>query len=337
MRQSDRHGFRPLKAQHPPSTAPCVTVIIPAYNAATTIAESLLSVRRQTLENIEIIVVNDGSTDRTIEIVRAAQAVDDRVHLVAQTNQGVAIARNTGVAKAHAPYIALLDADDLWHPRKLELQLNALAASGPNTALAYSFSDTIDETGRILWASNRIAYEGDCLAILMGHDFIGNGSNALIRREAYLAVGGSDPSLNRAGAQGGEDWLLALRIAEKYKFVCEPQVLVGYRRMAGNMSGNAARMVRSAKIVFEEFAASHPGYMTELSQCLKDRELWALARLLAEGQFAQLPEFVGEVGSYGRFVALLPRALYHALRERLGRISRTIRRLLKNAFGWRVF
>jgi peptidoglycan/xylan/chitin deacetylase (PgdA/CDA1 family)/protein-L-isoaspartate O-methyltransferase len=127
-----------------------VSVIIPAYNAAYTIAETLQSVCWQTYANLEIIVVDDGSGDETVAIVRQHAASDARIRLLQQDNAGVAAARNAGIAAAQADYIALLDADDLWHSSKIERQMAVLLARGATVALVYTWYALIDDSGTII-------------------------------------------------------------------------------------------------------------------------------------------------------------------------------------------
>src|SRR5579883_3127014 len=105
---------------------PLISVVIPAYNAARTIGATLRSVIDQTYPNIEIIVVDDGSTDGTAAIVRSVLAGEPRLRFVAQGNAGVAAARNAGAALARGDFIAPVDADDLWHPTKLAKQMELM-------------------------------------------------------------------------------------------------------------------------------------------------------------------------------------------------------------------
>src|SRR5262245_43574539 len=105
---------------------PSASVIIPAYNAGRWIARTLQSAQNQTLTQIEIIVVDDGSTDDTADIVRSAMNEDPRIILIQQPNRGVASARNSGIAAARSEFVAPLDADDLWHPERLKRHVEAL-------------------------------------------------------------------------------------------------------------------------------------------------------------------------------------------------------------------
>ena len=116
---------------------PTISVVIPAYNAAKTILETIDSVRQQTFSDFEVIVINDGSNDNTAELVNAV--ADDRLRLFSYENGGAAIARNRGIDHVSGEFIAFLDADDLWTPDKLELQLEALQKH-PEAGVAHSWT-----------------------------------------------------------------------------------------------------------------------------------------------------------------------------------------------------
>src|SRR3954447_3775690 len=104
-------------------STPDVSVVMPAYNAEATIGQTISSALAQTFRNFELIVVNDGSRDRTANIVQELSANDPRITLVTQKNRGVAAARNYGISLARTELIATLDADDIWHGTYLEKQM----------------------------------------------------------------------------------------------------------------------------------------------------------------------------------------------------------------------
>src|SRR5215211_6980478 len=110
---------------------PVVSVVIPAYNARTTLAATLDSARSQSFRDLEIIVVDDGSTDETLSVAKAAAASDARIIVLTRPNGGVAASRNLGIHSARGEYIAPLDADDIWHPTKIEKQVRVLR-NNPN-------------------------------------------------------------------------------------------------------------------------------------------------------------------------------------------------------------
>jgi hypothetical protein len=229
-----------------------VSVVIPAYNAAATLLDTLVSASSQTYPDMEIIVVDDGSTDDTSQIVRDFEIHDSRVRLISQANGGVARARNTGIAAASGTLIAPLDADDLWHPTKIEKQVAALTAAGPQAALCYSSFRRIDEAGNVLHSAGRATYEGWVFRRLLHVNFIGSGSSPLVRKDALRQIGGYDPSLRDQGHEGCEDYLMQLQIARRWQYACVPEFLVGYRRRANSMSAEFANMSGSYVLTYRK-------------------------------------------------------------------------------------
>ena len=128
-----------------------VSVIVPVLNGGTHIREALESAIAQSYQNLEIIVVDDGSTDLTPSIVKELAERDNRVRLVRKSNGGVASARNLGIRHARGTLIAPFDADDLWHPDKIARQVRAIIAGGSAVGLVYTWSSIIDDTSRIIF------------------------------------------------------------------------------------------------------------------------------------------------------------------------------------------
>jgi glycosyltransferase involved in cell wall biosynthesis len=235
-----------------------VSVIIPAYNAQATLDDTLNSVRSQTHRNLEIVVVDDGSTDDTAIVAQRHSAVDARVRIIRQDNAGVAAARNTGIAATSGRYVAPIDADDLWAPSKIERQLVAAAKDQGKVGLVYSWFAVIDQNNGVLRHEDGADAEGVVLRQLLLGNFVGNGSSALILRSAIECAGFYDVGLRASGCQGAEDYKMYLEIAEQYEFAIVPDYLTGYREHSGNMSSDAARMVRSRDVCVDEFAIRHP-------------------------------------------------------------------------------
>jgi glycosyltransferase involved in cell wall biosynthesis len=227
---------------------PLVSVVIPAFNAADTICDTLVSVSQQTYDNLDIVVVDDGSTDNTSALVRHHSLRDPRVRLICKANGGVASGRNEGIRSSRAMFVAFIDADDLWHPTKIAKQIDVLLAGGPKMALVYSPSRVIDMNGNVLTSPLRFGANGWVLYRHFHANLIGNGSSILVRRDVLDEVGGFDTRLREAGAEGCEDVLLQLRIAARYQFGEVPEYLVGYRRRPQSMSSNADQMLRSGAL-----------------------------------------------------------------------------------------
>jgi glycosyltransferase involved in cell wall biosynthesis len=235
-----------------------VTVVVPAYNAAATIRRTLKSVQKQTHRNLEILVVDDGSTDATRAIVEKLGQADPRIRLVPLSNSGVAAARNMGIVQAKGRFIAPIDADDLWRSDKIALQLRAFRDGGEQIGLVYTWYKIIDEADRVIVAKPTPPVEGDLLQAIAIRNIVGNGSSVMFRREIALAVGGYDATLRRRDAQGCEDWKLYFQIAERHEFALVPAFLTGYRQLRGNMSSNVMRMLRSRDLCMDEFTLRHP-------------------------------------------------------------------------------
>lgn len=245
-----------------------VSVIIPAYNAENFIAKTLASVVAQTYRHLEILVVDDGSSDRTQSIVQTMAQQDPRIRLFKQANAGVAAARNAGIDKAKGEYIAPIDADDLWHPETLEKLLIPFDQSDPQLGVVYAWSIDIDEQDLSTGGFHAANISGDVYKTLICHDFLGNASSTLIRKGCLDRIGGYNTHLKAQNAQGCEDWELYLRLAEQYDFGVAPEFLASYRKPLGSMSGDFSQMARSQQSMLEEIAQKHPelpGYLYRLS------------------------------------------------------------------------
>ena len=246
----------PLFVQEFPD--PAVTVVVPAYNATRFISDTLLSVLMQSFLDFELVVVDDGSTDDLSAVLDSAVLRDGRIRLVAQSNAGLACARNRGLAEARGELVAFLDADDLWHPDFLKDLVAALRVA-PAAPFAYAYSRRIDAQNRVIptsvWASEpRHDFSG-----LIEVNSVGNGSAAVFRTAAVRAQGGFDPSLRARGAQGAEDWKLCLLLAAGHPPVLVARQLVCYRLMQGSMSqANPARQLHAVRTVVADIRAAFP-------------------------------------------------------------------------------
>lgn len=210
---------------------PTVSVIIPAYNAEPFIAETVKSALNQTFNDVEVIVVDDGSNDRTAERL---EEFGNRIRVHRQANAGVAEARNAGVKMSSGSWIAFLDADDTWLPQKLERQLALRHAP-----LVYSDRFNIGARGGLPVVQSEVTrmHEGDVfLPLMLEGNFITN-SSVLIRRDVFEATGGF-----AAGVSPAEDWDLWLRVAERHPVAFCPEQLVRYRFHPDGASRNHQKM-----------------------------------------------------------------------------------------------
>jgi glycosyltransferase involved in cell wall biosynthesis len=220
-----------------------ISVVIPAYNSEKTIRETIESVLNQSFTNFELIIINDGSQDSTLNVI--SKIKDPRIKVFSYANAGGNVSRNRGLHHAVGEFVSFLDADDVWTPDKLESQLKALQAN-VTAKVAYSWTDYINANGKFALSGKRINLNGNIYESLLLSNFLENGSNPLICRKALITLGGFDESLTAA-----QDWDMWLRLASKYDFICVPSVQILYRITANSVSCNLVRQEKACLQVLE--------------------------------------------------------------------------------------
>ena len=230
-----------------------VSVVIPTYNYGRFIGDAIRSVLEQTHPPAEIIVVNDGSTDETADVVGA---FGDVVKYIRQDNAGVCAARNRGVSESTGELIAFLDADDTWEPTNLEKQLAIFECDEEIGLVHCGMREFDSETGQ----TTRLYVEGgeegvaDNLLLWEGPVIVGPGGAVTVSRKAFDRVGGFDTRM-----KVGEDWDFCYRVARLFKigFVAEP--LVNYRSHNAAAHHNVENMERGMLMFYEKaFATTDP-------------------------------------------------------------------------------
>lgn len=212
--------------------AALVSVVVPNYNCGRFLAEALESVLAQTYPAVEVIVVDDGSTDDSAEVLAR---YDGRVRVLRQPNQGVSAARNYGIRESRGEFVAFLDADDLWHPEKLAKQVPLFAAEA--VGLVYCAVEYIDESGRTL-GTNFTGRRGRVLksiALLQGTIVLAGGSTAVVRRSCFDRAGCFDRRVSTAA-----DWDMWRRVACHYEIDVVREPLMRYRLRPSSMHRNVA-------------------------------------------------------------------------------------------------
>jgi glycosyltransferase involved in cell wall biosynthesis len=285
-------------------SAELVSVVVPSYNAGKTLDETLRSVRSQTHQALEIIVVDDGSADDTAAVAQRHVQADPRVQLIRQANGGVAAARNTGWQAARADIVALIDSDDLWAPQKIERQMQALALGGPNVGFVYCFFRRIDAQGMMSAKANPEPYSGDVLDRILLDNFVGNGSSMLVRRDILVQCGGFDNSLRAAGAQGCDDYLFCCRAAELCHFAVVPDFLVGYRDMPGSVSSSVTKMLRSWMLCADQMIARLPNKRGIILSGVRRYAEWLSRNAVYGRRFRQLLDILALLSRYHPRIAL---------------------------------
>ena len=238
---------------------PEVSVVVPTRNRAALLAGVLDVVLGQEEVDLELIVVDDGSTDATPEILAARR--DPRVRVLRnEVNRGVARARNRGIAEARAPWVAFLDDDDLWAPRKLRAQLDAVPEGG--AALVYCGALAVDEQRRVDRALPAPP-DADLARDLLGGNRIGSPSCVLAGAPALRRTGGFDPRLSILA-----DWDLWIRLVATGRPIAAPGLLVAYTEHAANMSLDMGAMLRE----YAFLRRKHRGLVRSLGR--PDTRLW---------------------------------------------------------------
>ena len=223
---------------------PNVSVIIPAYNAIAYLPETLASVQQQSLQDFEVLVIDDGSTDGTADWVNSLS--DRSIQLITQKNGGCASARNCGIQAAKGDYIAFLDADDIWEPSKLEKQAHILETSA-TVGVVNTWISNIDSQGQPIGNLGTPDAEGRVWAQVIEENPIMCGSAPMVRRQCFDAVGLFDQSLRSA-----EDWDMWIRLAKKYEFAVVKEPLVRYRIHPKSKSHNLQLHLQSRLSVIEK-------------------------------------------------------------------------------------
>lgn len=232
---------------------PPVSVVIPVRDGERFVGAAIDSVLAQTMRDFEVVVVDDGSTDRTAEILAA---YGDRIRVHRQKNAGVAAARNAGAAIARGAYIAFLDADDVWLPHKLERQMPLF--DDEEVTLVYAAVRIVDEELRPLREVAPCAPDDALSATLcVGPAPVPLTMTGIVRRSAFEAVGGFDERLSTSA-----DADFVCRVALHYRLASVPEALALYRQHGMQMHLNVDAMERDMALLHAKFfndpaAASH--------------------------------------------------------------------------------
>jgi glycosyltransferase involved in cell wall biosynthesis len=245
------------------SGEPLVSVVTAAYNMGDYVAEAVDSVLAQNYPNVESIVVDDGSTDGTAQVLELYRD-EPRVTVVRQANAGQTAAKNRGLAAARGELIGFCDADNRWLPDKLSVQV-PLFVGRPRLGVVYGDLILIDGAGERLPTPPVERFSGDITAQLLVDNFV-TFNTTLTPRRVLEEVGGFDESLRMA-----IDYDLWLRISLRYEFLHVPRPLVEYRIWGGQMSHRTGERMDNFFRLLEKFLRDHPDAVT----AAQARRAWA--------------------------------------------------------------
>lgn len=263
---------------------PTVSVIVPVYKVEKFIAATIESILNQTFSDLEVIVVDDESPDRSAEICR--QYKDDRIKIISQKNRGLAGARNTGIRHAQGKFIALLDSDDLWAATKLEKHLHHLEQN-PEVGISFSRSAFIDEEGNFLGTYQMPKLKDIDVPHLMCRNPIGNGSAPVIRREVFDAIQFTETLYEEPEVfyfddrfRQSEDIECWIRIALQTNWKIEgiPEALTYYRVNSGGLSANLWKQLESWERVIAKTRTYAPEVVNQWENLARAYQLRYLAR-----------------------------------------------------------
>ena len=303
------------------SQQPLISVVIPVFNGERYLSSTLESVFSQTYRNLEIIAVDDGSTDRSLTIL---QDLGDRIVAVSQQNSGVGAARNRGMELAQGSYIAFLDQDDWWCPRKLELQAEVFWQS-PGIVLVHtevSYYDTDGErfVGPLNKKARRELIVGECRDKLLMENWICNSSVA-VRKSALDSVGGCDDKIRGNTVQDYDLWI---RLSEVGQFGFVPSKETVFRLHAGQ--GHRARsflLEEELKVLLkhrtEKEWRSRPEWKRRMTQVCDElaTSLWEEGELTsARARFREALSYSATPRQLSRaLISHLPRGLAESIRQ----------------------
>ncbi|MBN8702669.1 MAG: glycosyltransferase [Bacteroidetes bacterium] len=238
------------------STIPLVSIILPVYNCEKYLASSVESILNQSFSDFELIIINDGSKDNTLSVIKAFN--DSRIVLIDQQNQGLAKALNNGIRLSRGKYIARQDADDLSYKERLLKQVNYLH-SNPSVYLVGTWARIIDENGNDTGRAHHHPKENCTLKFDLCFDNPFVHSSIMMRREIIDTVGVYDYAVHHL-VQDFEYWF---RISQKFEIANIPEILLDYREVNSGISKTTLAQESSAAVVAKQSAQHISFYLSE--------------------------------------------------------------------------
>jgi glycosyltransferase involved in cell wall biosynthesis len=294
---------------------PLVSVIIPTYNGSAFLRETIDSALAQTYPRVEVVVVDDGSTDSTPDILAS---YGDRIKAVTQRNAGTSAARNTGICESSGAYIAFLDHDDLWLPEKLAKQVPVLMENA-NLGMVYAGIRFFNHY------TGQVTSEHPGMPGLDAHDLLGRTVISLqcsvIPRSVFDRVGVFDAEL-----KGTDDWEICIRIANAYPILGMTDILVNIRGHADQQGIRTDQMYRNSLAVLTKHKSMH-------ANCEKCRASLKRARDLIEADYYQRQLRAAKSALAERKLGAGAALLFDALKHDPGAVARIPKRVIERLSG----
>jgi GT2 family glycosyltransferase len=261
------------------ATVPLISIIIPVFNTERWVEDAIRSALQQTVTQIEVVVVDDGSSDESL--TRTLAFSDERLTILSQPNQGLSAARNAGILVASAELIGFLDGDDVWFPKKAERHLDIFERS-PEIGLTFSWSAYLDEEGETTGQYLTSRCHSPVAKDLTRRNHVGNGSTSIVRRACFQQAGLFDE-----GMRSCEDLDMWIRIAAETSFTLRliPELLTGYRVRQGSLSVSFDGFIRAAEKLKHHILVRAQGLEEDdARRCLAQLLRIASRKALANGQ-----------------------------------------------------
>lgn len=290
--------FNPISTQH----GPLVSIVIPNFNHAQYLGDAIASVLAQTYTNVEIIVVDDGSTDHSRAVI--AQ-FGSQIRSIGQENRGLSAARNTGIRATKGEYIGLLDADDLYEPNFLETLMTIVRVNPDIDGIYCGYQFVDQQNKRLSQVEARLFPTAQLHDVLLDGNFFVPES-MLLHRRCYTQAGAFDEKLRAC-----EDWDMWLRITSQYKIMGTATVLTRHRVLADSMSSDPTRMIHNRMAVLQK----HLGLEPETYRAMNGRTCRAYgeAYLISAVEYLQYGDSKQAYTCLYKGVQIYP-ALLHQLR-----------------------
>ena len=314
---------------------PIVSVVIPMFNVGQYIEQCIQSVLKQTYKNFEVICIDDGCTDDTVD--KLARFSDPRIKLIQQSNRGLSGARNTGILASRGIYVALLDADDFWAKEKLALHISHLNTR-PNVGVSYCPSLFVNETGKSMGIGQYPKLKDISAKDVFCRNPVGNGSAPVIRRRllkevAFISRKAGRKCIFDEDLRQSEDIELWLRIAllGNWKFEGIKTPLTFYRVNDGGLSANLGNQYASWCFAMKKNKKGHAGFFKRYlplarayqlrylaRRAIRTGDAWQAIKLVHQALLTQpmiaIEEPIRTMATYGcALMSLLPHSFYRMI------------------------